>query len=72
MNDNVYIIKVISQEKIRSYCEKPSLNCVLSLNFAQYTGIKKGNNLNSDALARENLVNIIIYKLSYIFPTVYL
>ena len=63
MNDNIYIITVISQEKMRSYCEQPSLNYVLSLNCAQY--IKKGNNLNSDALARDNLVNIIIYRLSY-------
>jgi hypothetical protein len=36
MNDNVYIIKVVLQEKKRSYCEQPSLNYVLSLNFAKW------------------------------------
>jgi len=66
INDNVYIIKVVSQEKIKcyceqpSYCEKPSLNYVPSLNFAQWNG--KRNDLNSGELARDNL---IVFRFEY-------
>jgi len=36
MNANGCMIKVVSQENIRSYWEQPTINYVLYLNFAQW------------------------------------